>query len=125
MNRSILNLPSTPAVVRIFKVLAVAEAFSWAALLLGMFLKWVLRTTELGVQIAGPIHGALFIGYVIAALVLWKLQKWPIGVAVFAGLSAIFPFATLLFERWASARGLLSTDDLQAAPLKEHQGAGV
>ena len=49
--------------IRIFRVLAIAEAFSWAALLVGMFLKWVTRTTELGVEIAGPIHGAFFIGY--------------------------------------------------------------
>ena len=49
--------------IRIFRVLAIAEAFSWAALLAGMVLKWVTRTTELGVEIAGPIHGALFIGY--------------------------------------------------------------
>jgi hypothetical protein len=44
--------------IRLFRVLAVAEAFSWAALLTGMFLKWVIRTTELGVEIAGPVHGA-------------------------------------------------------------------
>ena len=63
-----MKLPSTAIMIRIFRGLAIAEAFSWAALLVGMVLKWVTRTTELGVEIAGPIHGAFFIGYAIAAL---------------------------------------------------------
>lgn len=120
-----LKLPSKPAVIRIFKVLAVAEAVSWAALLLGMFFKWVLRITELGVEIAGPIHGALFIGYGAAALALWKLQRWPFGVAFLAGLSAVFPFATVLFERWAAKRNFLTTAAVPSAAVDERQGAGV
>ncbi len=90
-----MKLPLKTAVIRVFRVLAVAEAFSWAALLTGMYFKWIARTTELGVEIAGPIHGALFIGYGVAALVLWRLQRWPFLVALFAGLSAVFPFATV------------------------------
>jgi integral membrane protein len=103
-----MKLPSTPAMIRIFRVLAIAEAFSWAALLAGMFLKWITRTTERGVEIAGPIHGALFIGYGILALSLWSLQRWPFRVALFAGLSAVFPFATVWFERWAGRNGHLT-----------------
>ena len=58
-----MKFPSASAVVRAFRLLAVAEAFSWAALLTGMYFKWIAGTTELGVEIAGPVHGALFIGY--------------------------------------------------------------
>ncbi|TLM72010.1 DUF3817 domain-containing protein [Pseudarthrobacter sp. NamB4] len=97
------------AVLRAFRILAVAEAFSWAALLIGMYFKWVAGTTEIGVQVAGPIHGALFVGYGVAALALWRLQRWPFLVAVLAGISAVFPFATILFERWADKRNYLST----------------
>jgi integral membrane protein len=89
-------------------MLALAEAFSWAALLAGMYFKWIAKTTELGVEIAGPIHGALFIGYGLTALVLWRLQRWPFLVALFAGFSAVLPFATVLFERWAGSRGYLT-----------------
>ncbi len=94
--------------IRAFRILAVAEAFSWAALLTGMYFKWIARTTEVGVELAGPVHGALFVGYGIAALVLWRLQRWPFAVAFFAGLSAVFPFATVAFERWAGKRGYLT-----------------
>lgn len=106
-----MKLPSKTAVLRAFKILAVAEAFSWAALLVGMFLKWVLRTTELGVELAGPVHGAFFIGYGLTALTLWRLQRWPFRVALFAGLSAVLPFTTIWFERWADRRGFLSVRD--------------
>lgn len=112
-----MKYPSTSAIIRVFRLLAVAEAFSWAALLTGMYFKWIARTTELGVEIAGPVHGALFIGYGMAALVLWRLQRWPFAVALFAGLSAVVPFATLLFERWADRRGHLTETEMPAADV--------
>ena len=119
-----MKRPSTSAVIRIFRILAIAEGFSWAALLVGMFLKWVTRTTELGVEIAGPIHGALFIGYGIAALALWGMLRWPFRVALFAGLSAVFPFATVWFERWAGRRGYLTARGGQAAAPSTQEPAG-
>ncbi|TNB73255.1 DUF3817 domain-containing protein [Arthrobacter sp. BB-1] len=110
----------TTAVIRAFRILAVAEAFSWVALLVGMYFKWIAGTTEIGVQVAGPIHGALFVGYGVCALALWRLQRWPFVVALFAGLSAVFPFATVLFERWAGKRGHLSAAGApSAAPVRE------
>lgn len=103
-------MPLNNILLRTFRVLAVAEAVSWAALLVGMYFKWIAGTTELGVQIAGPIHGALFVAYGLAALALWRMLRWPFRVAFFAGLSAVFPFATLLFERWAGTRGFLGAN---------------
>jgi len=113
-------MPLRTTSIRVFRPLAVAEACSWAALLAGMYFKWIAGTSELGVQVAGPIHGALFIGYGIAALTLWRVQRWPFLVAVLAGASAVFPFATVLFERWAGRRGYLSpvSADHPAAALE-------
>lgn len=108
-------MPLRTTSIRVFRILAVAEACSWAALLAGMYFKWIAGTTELGVQIAGPIHGALFIGYGTAALTLWRVQRWPFLVAVLAGASAVFPFATVLFERWAGRRGYLSSESADHA----------
>lgn len=116
-------MPPKTIVIRAFRILAVAEAFSWAALLVGMYFKWIAKTGEIGVQLAGPVHGALFVGYCIAALALWRLQRWPFAVALFAGLSAVFPFATLFFERWAGKRGYLEAEN--ARPVKDLAKAGV
>jgi integral membrane protein len=120
-----MKFPSTATMIRIFRGLAIAEAFSWAALLLGMVLKWVTRTTELGVEIAGPIHGAFFIGYAIATLSLWAMLRWPFGVAVLAGLSAVFPFATVWFERWAGRHGHLGAPGATSAAEPAPETAGV
>jgi integral membrane protein len=117
-----MKFPSAATMIRIFRALAIAEAFSWAALLLGMVLKWVTRTTELGVQIAGPIHGAFFIGYAIAALSLWAMLRWSFRVALLSGLAAIFPFATVWFERWARRSGHLAVQSGEAAPAQETAG---
>jgi integral membrane protein len=111
-----MTLPPKPAILKFFRILSLAEAISWAALLLGMFFKWVLELTELGVQLAGPIHGVLFIAYATTALVLWKVQRWPFPVAVLAGISAVLPFATIAFERWAAARGWLTLPEARTLP---------
>lgn len=107
--------PSRYAAIRLFRILALAEAFSWAALLVGMYFKWIAKSTEVGVEIAGPIHGGLFIAYGVTALILWRVQRWTFLVALFAGLSAILPFATVLFERWAGRRGYLSAAEESTA----------
>ncbi|MDP9999166.1 MULTISPECIES: DUF3817 domain-containing protein [Pseudarthrobacter] len=117
-----MRVPLKTVAIRAFRILAVAEAFSWAALLTGMYFKWIAKTTELGVEIAGPIHGALFVGYGVAALALWRLQRWPFTVALFAGISAVFPFATIAFERWAGKRGYLTDDAPRSAEVKEPAG---
>jgi integral membrane protein len=103
-----VNPPSRNTVIRIFRILAVAEAFSWAALLTGMYFKWIAKSSELGVEFAGPVHGGLFIAYGITALILWRMQRWPFVVALVAGFSAVLPFTTVLFERWAGRRGYLA-----------------
>lgn len=117
-----MAVPAKALVTRTFRLLAVAEAFSWAALLVGMYFKWIAQTTELGVEIAGPIHGALFVGYVVAALALWRLQRWPFVVTLLAGLSAVFPFATIAFERWAGKRNYLTPGASMPAETKETAG---
>ena len=120
-----MKLPSASAGIRLFRVLAVAEAFSWAALLTGMYFKWIARTSELGVEIAGPGHGAVFIAYGVVSLALWRLQRWPFPVALCAGLSAVVPFATILFERWAGKRGFLTPADNAVIAAEQHEAARV
>jgi integral membrane protein len=117
-----MKMPLKTVVIRTFRILAVAEALSWTALLMGMYFKWIAKTSELGVQIAGPVHGALFVGYGVAALTLWRLQRWTFPVAMFAGISAVFPFATIAFERWAGKRGYLTDDAAPASAVKETAG---
>ena len=91
-----------------FRAVAVAEAVSWTGLLVGMLFKYVISDSAAGVQIFGPIHGVLFVVYVAVALATWTTLGWRMRVGLLALLASIPPFGTLVFERWATRRGLLS-----------------
>lgn len=95
------------AVVTAFRVVAFAEAVSWLGLLVGMFFKYVVAAGEQGVQVFGPIHGTVFLTYVVLALLTWRHQRWSLPVALLALAASIPPFCTVLFEVWAKRTGRL------------------
>ncbi|GAA2735579.1 DUF3817 domain-containing protein [Pedococcus aerophilus] len=95
----------TPLVL--FRRLAVAEATTWALLLIGMVLKYVTKTTELGVQVFGMVHGVVFIAYCLTTVFVAVNQRWSAGVTLLGLVSAIPPFMTVWFDRWAEKRRLL------------------
>jgi integral membrane protein len=100
-----MSLLSRP--VRLYRLVARAEAVTWALLLTGMFLKYVTRTTELGVQVFGMVHGVVFIAYCLTTVLLRVDQRWSLGRLVLGLLAAVPPFATVPFERYAERAGLL------------------
>ena len=93
----------------VFRRVAIAEAVTWALLLLGMFLKYVTETTELGVRLFGMLHGVVFIAYCLATVLVALDQRWTRGRLLLGLLSSVPPFATVMFDRYAEARGALST----------------
>ena len=103
-------------VARAFRVVAVAEAVSWVLLLAGMFVKWVLKTSEVGVQLAGPVHGAVFVVYVAVALLAWRVLRWTPQTAFLALLASIPPLCTVWFERWALRTGRLPVGETAPTP---------
>lgn len=92
----------------LFPALARAEVVTWALLLLGMFLKYVTRTTELGVAVFGLVHGVVFLAYVLTTLLVWVDQRWSFRFGALALAGGVLPFATLWVERRAERRGLLA-----------------
>jgi integral membrane protein len=90
---------SPPAVATAFRVVAIAEACSWAGLLIGMLFKYLVVGNEIGVQVFGPIHGGLFVAYVVVALVAARTFDWRLPTTLLALACSIPPFATLWFER--------------------------
>jgi integral membrane protein len=95
------------AVALVFRAVALAEACSWVALLFGMFVKWVLGTSERGVQIFGPIHGGVFVAYVLVALVAARVLRWDARTTLLALVASVPPLVTLWFDRWATRTGRL------------------
>lgn len=98
-----------PSPRRLYVVVATAEAVTWTMLLVGMFLKYVTETTELGVRIGGMAHGVVFIAYVLVTTIVWIDQKWPTKQGAIALASAIPPLVTLWTERWLDRSGHLGS----------------
>ena len=101
---------ATPAVTgigRLFRAVAIAEACSWVGLLIGMFFKYVVVQDEIGVKIFGPLHGALFVLYLVVTVLAARRLRWTAGTLVLALFSSIPPLMTVWFERRAARRGEL------------------
>ena len=92
---------------KIFVLAARVEAITWAGLLIGMYVKYGLQITELGVWLFGRLHGAAFIVYFFVALITAIRLRWPWWCGVLAVLAAIPPLVTFPLELWFSKRGML------------------
>lgn len=85
--------------IRNMRYIALAEATSFIALLIASVIK---RTggSELGVQILGPIHGALFIAYVVIALNLRPRVGWSGKTTFWVLVGAVIPFGGYVVDWW-------------------------
>lgn len=96
----------------IFRLAAHLEAVSWTGLLVGMLFERVLTPyAELGDRLVagfGSVHGLLVLtaGLGIALAVA---RRWAPRMYVLGFLAALFPFATIAFDRWAMRHGRYAT----------------
>ena len=92
---------------RLFAVAAFIEGFTWAGLLIGMWLKYGPVGNELGVKIFGPLHGGAFLFYVVVTVLVAMRLRWPWWAWLLALLAAIPPLVTVPLEIWFRRIGLL------------------
>ena len=93
-----------------FRLIALAEAVSWAGLLVGMYFKYLgSPRTEVGVKVFGPIHGGIFIAFVVAAILVGLAFKWGIGTWILALLASIVPLGSVIFVMWADRTARLGS----------------
>ena len=103
MRMNFLGLRTTAGRFRFFAVL---EALSWLGLLTGMAFKYLpAEGNEIGVKIFGPVHGCVFVVFLLVALVTAREFEWHWKTTILALLSSIPPFFTVLFEVWAVRTG--------------------
>jgi integral membrane protein len=82
-----------------FLVLGRLEGISFLALLfIAMPMKYGAQN-PFYVQLLGPIHGFLFLGYCFWAFYLALEHKWPLQKHLLAYVAAVFPFGTFMFEK--------------------------
>lgn len=97
----------------LFRRVAIAEAVTWALLLSGMFVKYATQAHqlgELGVRIFGMVHGVVFIAFSLVTLLVFVDQKWTVRRLVLGLFSAVPPFMTLWFDRYAEQRAALASE---------------
>ncbi|MEU2257957.1 DUF3817 domain-containing protein [Nocardia xishanensis] len=104
-----------------FRFFAVLEALSWLGLLVGMAFKYLPDPgNEVGVKIFGPVHGAIFVLFVLTSLLAARELNWNWKTLVLALLSSIPPFFTVIFEVWAVRTGKLGElSNADATPAAE------
>lgn len=103
-----MNQQPITSIGKLFSIVALLEGLTWAGLLIGMFLKYTTRTTDMGVTIFGPLHGIVFISYVVVTVMTMVRLRWPVWAALVALLAAVPPLVTVPMEIWFKRRGLLS-----------------
>jgi integral membrane protein len=89
---------SSPA--GLFRIVATAEAITWALLIASLIARAVDDSLAGLVSISGAMHGFTFLSYGAMALVVGINQRWPILRQGFGVFLAIVPFATIPFEAW-------------------------
>jgi integral membrane protein len=105
----------------LYRRIALAEAVTWGLLLLGMFFKYGIETTELGVKIFGPMHGVVFIAFCLITVVIWIDQRWSLREGLIGLASAVPPFLTIWWERRVEAAGMVG-DSWRLAPQGDAPG---
>jgi integral membrane protein len=86
-----------------FRITAIAEATSFLALLVATYVKYG-HDEPIGVQILGPLHGLLFIAYVLLAFNLASRAGWTARTTIFVLVGAVLPFGGYAVDRWLARR---------------------
>ena len=87
----------------LFRITALAEATSFLALLVATYFKHA-QDAPGGVQILGPLHGLLFVSYVLLALNLAPRDGWNGRTTLLVLLGAVLPFGGFVVDRWMARR---------------------
>ena len=121
---AMLNFFDLSTTAKRFRFVAVLEALTWLGLLIGMAFKYIPADgNEIGVKIFGPLHGAVFVLFIVVAVYTAVKLKWDAVTALLAVVSSVPPFGTVVFEIWAARTGRLA--ELSTPRSSSSKNAGV
>lgn len=95
---------------RVFRIVAIVEATSFLLLLAATYVKYG-HDEPLGVQILGPLHGALFIAYVALALSLGSRERWSFRTTALVLAGGVVPAGGYAVDRWLSRQRFAAPGD--------------
>lgn len=90
------------------RAVGMVEGVSYLVLLVCSVVKR-LADMPLGVQIFGPIHGALFLLLMVVIFQAWGNKALSFGLSVLAFVASLLPFGPFLIDRFLAKSAL--TDD--------------
>ncbi|MHC1561906.1 DUF3817 domain-containing protein [Actinomycetospora sp. C-140] len=94
--------PPTPEIARALKRYRVGAWVVGVGLLvlvlIGMPLKYLAGDPTV-VAVVGPVHGFLYMGYLLLTADLAYRDRWPVGRAVLVALAGTIPFVSFVAER--------------------------
>jgi integral membrane protein len=85
------------------RIVAVAEALSWLALIVATIVKYA-DSAPLGVKILGPIHGVLFLAYVALAFEVRRRIAWDNRTTLIVLADSILPGGGFIVARRSDLR---------------------
>lgn len=91
------------ASLKTFRMIALAEATTFLILLVGSMVK-ASGGSEALVQIFGPLHGVLFMAYVVVAVAGKDDYKLTNQQLIWVIVGAMLPFGGYVVDRWFARR---------------------
>jgi integral membrane protein len=79
-----------------FRIVALIEAISFLALLVATIVHRVFDGSDAGVNVLGPVHGMLFLAYVLLALLVREEQGWSVGQTLIVIVASAIPFGAFV-----------------------------
>jgi integral membrane protein len=85
--------------IRTLRYVALAEATTFLVLLVATYIKYA-NDSPGGVKVMGPVHGMLFIAYVVITLGVRGAARWSNRTTAGILLGAVVPFGGFAVDRW-------------------------
>ncbi|MGH3239402.1 MAG: DUF3817 domain-containing protein [Spirillospora sp.] len=82
-----------------YRILALVVGTLLVLLTIGMILKYGPTDMPAMAGIVAPVHGLLYMVYLLVAYDLWRRTGWPLGRMVLIVLGGIVPLMTFFVER--------------------------
>lgn len=91
-----------------YLAVALAEAVTWAGLLVGMYQKHLLGLEDNLVPLFGSLHGLVFMLYQAVAFVAARSFGWSLRTTLVTMAAGVPPFLTIPVEIWLRRTGRLA-----------------
>jgi integral membrane protein len=85
--------------IRRYRVLAYIVGALLVLLTIGMVLKYLPPKEAALVSVVAPIHGLLYMVYLVTAFDVWRRAGWPLSRMVAIVLAGVVPLMTFVIER--------------------------